>query len=169
MGPPVSQSTAGGAAAAAAAPAVVPAVARVPVCTEPFSILNLGDQLSQHLIQNVEVKLAKLKPSMAKKTLPPGDAHTAHVEQFLALVRATVVDWSRGLVTVNAHNNVVDGIHRVAALLLLQEEGNDHAIDRLPVHRVKRRDSQPLTLVDTFVFQHGHCHARAAGYKRPKR
>jgi len=156
MGPPVAQCTVGGSGAAAAAPAVVSAVARVPVCSEPFSFLNLGDQPSRYLIQIVEVKLAKLKPSMAKKTWPPGDAHTADVELFLALFRETGVNWSRGLVTVDAHNNVIDGFHRVAALLLLQEEGHDHAIDRLPVRRVKRRDRQPLTLVDTFVVQHGH-------------
>jgi len=156
MGPPVAESPVGGAAATAAAPVVVPAVARVPVRTELLSILNIGDKPSEYLIQYVEVKSAKLKPSMAKKTWPRGDAHTAHVEQFLALLRATGVDWSRGLVSMDAHNNVVDGFHRVAALLLLQEEGHDHAIDRLPMRRFKRRDRQPLTLVDTLVVQNGN-------------
>ena len=152
MGPPVAGSAVGGAAAAVAAPVVVSGGAGASVPAEAFDNITLHGQPSAYVFQYVEVRLAVFKEAMAKKTWPRGDAGA---QMFLAQFRAMGVDWTRNVVTVDAHMQVVDGAPRLAALLLLQSEGHVNAVDRLPVRRVTRRDGQPLTLVDATVIQSG--------------
>ena len=147
------------AAAAAAAPVAVSAHAGAgaSVPAETFHDLSLDGEASAYVIEILEVRLAEFSESMAKTTWPRGDAD---VRLHLACLRAEGVDWTRGLVTVDGRMEVVDGVHLLAALLLLESEGHVNAIDRFPVRRITRRDGKPLTLVDTTVVTSGHYYSR---------
>jgi len=136
VAPPVGVSGGAGGSAASAEP-----VAR-------FHGRRLHGPQSSYLKEFVQIPLKDIKVPMALTRL----RRESDVEKFAMTFRATGYDWSRGLMTVDATSQVVDGFHRLGALHLLAKEGHPNAPETVFVCRVTRRDGVLLTRSDTLAL-----------------
>ena len=136
VAPPVGVSGGAGGSAASAEP-----VAR-------FHGRRLHGPQSSYVKEFVQLHLKDIKVPMALTRLP----RESDVERVSTTFRAIGYDWSRGLMTVDAALQAVDGFHRRGALYLLAKKGHPNAPETVFVCRVTRRDGVLLTRSDRLAL-----------------
>jgi len=134
--PSVGVSGGGGGSAAAAEPVAL------------FHGRRLHGPQSSYTKEFISIPLKDIRVPMALTRI----RRDSDVEEFAATFRATGYDWSRGLMTVDAALQIVDGFHRLGALRLLVEEEHPNAPNEVYVCRVTRRDGKLLTSSDTLAL-----------------